>query len=718
MIYKFIFKMKKQILLASILLVAATLTAQEGQLVANWTFDKIEKTEIIKPLERRKIPSPEIDRSYFVAEDISGTKGKILGAFHKSVGGVVGNALQLDGNTSFIEMPLNSSIKGDFSVGAWLALGAFPTHWCPVADQNINTKKGFFLGIDAYGHAGVKAYIGGKLVEIQSKERIALRNWTHIQGVFSTKEGLLLYVNGKQVASAQTSGDFEPANSAKILIGKSTMLQKPEGTVRPNGTLPVYTFFDGLLDELKIYNKALNSTDIEAYFNKTKPTAAPLLAARPLPLSGAKASKFGAVYTTLKFYEAWDKPWPVANQADIVVNFDDNAHKFAFWRGTSYIPHWITENGIWYNNEFLETWDVNGCHEPMSDKRCQFSNVRILESNDARAVVHWRYALIDNLNIMARVDSLTGFGEWADEIYTIYPDGVGVRKITLHSPQPQSQHEWQEGMVVMGPGQRPEQVLEQGGLTLANMKGETYTYDWGKGLPKEVDKYGYVKLPAEANIHLVNTKSQLKPFTIISPQAHAIFNVYNGELRSDVSMYPWWNHWPAAQKPSDGRYAMDADNPSHSSLSNINWDAYELTEDSHTKIMLHGLTKNKGQDLISLTKSWSQPPVLTLTRTPQYLGGNYDPTERAYQITCLDNTKTADLTFTLDVNDSSPIENACFVLKNWGNRAVSLKIDDKVVPRNKTFRYGFRDTAEGTDLVVWLEKKAVKGFKIVLAPEK
>jgi hypothetical protein len=40
------------------------------------------------------------------------------------------------------------------------------------------------------------------------------------------------------------------------------------------------------------------------------------------------------------------------------------------------------------------------------------------------------------------------------------------------------------------------------------------------------------------------------------------------------------------------------------------------------------------------------------------------------------------------------------------------------VPRNKTFRYGFRDTAEGTDLVVWLEKKAVKGFKIVLAPEK
>ncbi len=442
------------------------------------------------------------------------------------------------------------------------------------------------------------------------------------------------------------------------------------------------------------------------------------MATRPLPLSGAKAGKFGAIYTTLKFYEAWDKPWPVADQADVVISFDDNAHKFAFWRGTSYIPHWITENGIWFNNEFLETWDVNGCHEPMSDKRCQFSNVRILESNDARAVVHWRYALIDNLNIMARVDSLTGFGEWADEIYTIYPDGVGVRKITLHSAQPQSQHEWQEGIVVMGPGQRPEQVLAPGGLTLANMKGETYTYDWGKGLPKEVDKLGYVKLPADANIHLVNTKSQLKPFTIISPKAHAIFNVYNGELRSDVSMYPWWNHWPAAQKPSDGRYAMSDDNPSHSSLSNINWDAYEITENTHTKIMLHGLTGGKAESLVNLTQSWSNPAALTLEKTPQYSGGLYDPTERAYQINCTDNTKSAELALTLAASTDSPIDNACFVIKNWGNRAVLLKIDGKNVPRSKAFRYGFRDTADGTDLVVWIEKKSMKPLKIALVVDK
>jgi hypothetical protein len=35
-----------------------------------------------------------------------------------------------------------------------------------------------------------------------------------------------------------------------------------------------------------------------------------------------------------------------------------------------------------------------GSAEPMSDKQCRYSQVRILESSAARAVVHWGYAPI------------------------------------------------------------------------------------------------------------------------------------------------------------------------------------------------------------------------------------------------------------------------------------------------------------------------------------
>ena len=41
---------------------------------ASWNFDTVENIEVVKPLERRLIPSPEIDRSFFVTENISSIK--------------------------------------------------------------------------------------------------------------------------------------------------------------------------------------------------------------------------------------------------------------------------------------------------------------------------------------------------------------------------------------------------------------------------------------------------------------------------------------------------------------------------------------------------------------------------------------------------------------------------------------------------------------------
>ena len=148
----------------------------------------------------------------------------------------------------------------------------------------------------------------------------------------------------------------------------------------------------------------------------------------------------------------------LATQADVVVRFDQAPYWFTFWRGTSYIPHWVTENGIWYDNEFTETFPPGmvGSAEPMSDKQCRFSQVRILESSEARAVVHWRYAPLGVGYLPAYPDPLTDWADWTDEIHTIYPDGVGVRKIVVHTSKPDADREWHEGIVVMGPGMTPE----------------------------------------------------------------------------------------------------------------------------------------------------------------------------------------------------------------------------------------------------------------------
>ena len=69
----------------------------------------------------------------------------------------------------------------------------------------------------------------------------------------------------------------------------------------------------------------------------------------------------------------------------------------------------------------------------MSDKQDRYSHVNIVESSDARVVVHWRYALAEVEHYLgAEPDPLTGWFDWADEYWTVYPDGVAIRKQVLH----------------------------------------------------------------------------------------------------------------------------------------------------------------------------------------------------------------------------------------------------------------------------------------------
>ena len=653
-----------------------------------------------------------------VLDDVSGVQDQICGAYVKIVPGVSGNAIQLDGYTSYIlrEGQDAPDVSGAFSVEGWVALGAYPTHWCPIVDHSRVSDKGYLLGIDALGHAGFKICTAGKWHEVQSEKRIPLRKWTHLAGVYEPDIGITLYLDGKRIASAEVGGEFVPAYDSALLIGRHSIKRKPYGTLRPHATAAVYTFYDGLLDELKIYNRALSSDEIADSVRKSRPSRKPPLSERRLPSGPPGPGRFGAIYTTLKYYDAWDAPWRVGDHADVVVRFDESPCRFVFWRGTSYIPHWVTENGIWYDNEFNETWSEKGCHEPMSDKRCQHSHVRVIESNDARVVVHWRYALVDNWYNMAKVDELTGWGDWTDEVYTIYPDMVAVRKVTLHSSQPASPHEWHEAIIVMGPGQRPEQVLQPEALTLANMAGKTHTYSWRDGPP---GRDGLATEPKGANIHVVNTKSEYKPLVIVSPDSNPVFDIYAGELRREVSMFPWWNHWPTAQKPSDGRYAMDSDLASHSSLSHCQWKPYSQTENSMTKIMLNGLTARPAAELVALAKSWSRPAELKLKKGflgTDFTNQGYDPTERAYHIACKKPGKPSTLDFELAAGEAQPLVNAAFVVKGWGRVEASLRMDGENIKRGKNFRLGHRHTLQGSDLIVWIKKASTKPVRILLSP--
>jgi len=642
-------------------------------------------------------------------ESVSGAQDKIEG-FYKFVPGISGTALRLDGyTTSVTATGIKMQLTDSFSVSAWVALNAYPWNWAPIVDQEADQLAGYFFGIDAFGHLGLQADVDGVWQSLTSSTQLPLKKWAYVVGTFDSRQGLAIYINGTKVGALVTHGDLSPAKEVDLLIGRVRQAILPAEWIHPK--YAVWYSLDGILDEVQIFGRSLGPEEINSTYSSAKYSDGEVLPWTRMPSGPPGAGRFGAYYATLKFEDMWDLPRRIGPDSDVVVRFDVAPIRLVFWQGTNYIPAWVTERDKWYTDEFLETGGA-GCPpgedcEPMSDKQSKYSHVRVLESDDARVVVHWRYADAEvEKSIGAWPDPYTGWFDWIDEYYTVYPDGVAVRKQVLWSSALDKGHEWQETIVINQPGTRPEDNINADALTIANMKGESATYSWSPSSPQRFDK------PENPNIQVVNLKSDWKPFQIVAP-AHSRMKPYTGE--KTYSMFEWWNHWPVAQIKSSGISAVAPDRASHSSLSHLFWDAYAQSSDSMTKIMLDGLTTKRAGDLVPLAKSWLSPPKLTITGEG-FSGASYDPAQRGYVVVREPGAGKSGFEATFGASEESPIINPAIVVQNWGEESARVRIDGKPVAPGKDVRLGHNDTMEGTDLIVWLRRETTHPLRVSLEP--
>lgn len=570
-----------------------------------------------------------------------------------------------------------------------------------------------FFGVDAEGHIGLHLAIDGRWHECTSEVKIPLLKWSHIAGTFDKDRGIDIYINGKPAGSLVVKGLVTPARGGDLLLGKSHRKMAPVNTERgPSRKLLSNMIFDGLIDEVKIYGCALSAEQISQSYAAVKPRQKQPLTRRVMP-TGPKnlPPRFAATYCRLSYADEWEIPWRVGDKADILVRFDETPVRVIFWRGTCYGAAWVTENGIWMGDQSLErTGNATGwgCAEHMSDKQNRFSHVRLIEDNDARKVIHWRYAVSDITYGIAEVNPQTGWGEWADEYYVIYPDVVSTRKQILWSDS--LKHEWQETIVLNQPGTRPEDNIELEAMSLANLNGESKTYSWKDGPPDSFSE------PANPNIQITNLKSKYRPFIIFEPGPR--LKPCRGGIRREYSHFPWWNHWPVAQLPNDGRRVTGPDRPSHSSLSQAIEDSQVIAagdDGSFSAVTLYGMTDKPITRLVPLARSWINPPKLAIT-SPGFSGNGYDKYQRAYVLTCRDKGSPSTLKFQLAASKESPVVNPAFVVRNWGEAGAGLKLNGKPVKRGRDFRFGHRRTFEGSDLIVWLKTESAEPVKISLTP--
>ena len=624
--------------------------------------------------------------------------------------GVSGKALEFDGySTEVIRKTPSQALSAEsFTITAWIAPQEYSWNISAIINQQKDMKSGFLFGINYAGKMVAGIAVDNEWKTFVSADSIPLLKWSFVSMKYDQNTGITFYINGMEAGKNTFSGTANFASGENIVIGKTQSLMAPAFTERKTSMdNKMWMHFDGLIDEVKLYGKALNSSEITKQFNSVKLKNIQPLTFRKMPSGSDKPMPFGAYYTKLQYAPGWDSLWVGSDAPDVVVRFGNNPSKLVFWRGTGYIPALVSENGIWMTDQSLENFGTGECYEAMGDKQCRYSHVRIIENSPARCIIHWRHALA-GIKHQVLHENVNGHGDWADEYWTVYPDGEAVRKQVLWTEfweKEKKVYQFQETIFFNQPGTKPQDNVEYKAIEFADMDGNKADYSWENGAPKAFDKTRFQA------IQLINFKSKYKPFGIFTPD-RITFPFYFGWVKG-YSTFPCWNHWPVSQIASDGRNTLAPDKPSHSSLTQVNGDHQVVEMGPNNSILtrsLVGMTTAPIDSLLPLARSWNFPPsVKILSNGFSSIG--FDKYQRSY---IFENTseKNKQLEFELQASEKSPVCNLSVVINNWNSSTAVVEINGIKKQLNKDYFVSYQPGLDSDEMVIWIYVKSEKTTKI------
>ena len=178
------------------------------------------------------------------------------------VNGKFGKALQFNGESDWVEVPHADSLTVDTAVTvmAWIHT---PRHHGPGGAQwqgilgkgNSPRSYSFYTTADGHLHFSVDAFIG-----TASNEKVALNEWQHVVAQMDAAGWHRYWINGKNVGNIQVNASLPgQTDTSSVLIGNT------------HDILPISApnrHFLGLIDEVRIYNRALSEAEIIERMNR------------------------------------------------------------------------------------------------------------------------------------------------------------------------------------------------------------------------------------------------------------------------------------------------------------------------------------------------------------------------------------------------------------------------------------------------------------------
>ena len=204
--------------------------------------------------------------------DSAGTNNATSSAGVSFAPGVTGQAFSLSGN-GYVNVPYAASLAFTTAVSldAWVnpASLAFSSGYGAVVAKSGNSLRNYGLFVTSAGavHLSYDDSDNSNTYLTTAPGLVHVGSWTNVAGVIDTVTGVMeIFVNGYEVLSGQTNGAMVD-DGAPLSIGASD-----------GGS----NLFDGLIDEVQIYNRALTSTDVQTLYVDTEITSA-ALASSALP---------------------------------------------------------------------------------------------------------------------------------------------------------------------------------------------------------------------------------------------------------------------------------------------------------------------------------------------------------------------------------------------------------------------------------------------------
>ena len=639
-------------------------TGHMDALLGSWTFDE--------GMEEHK------DR---VTEHVSETSCSIEGGMTLFKKGVSGTALAFDGYYTGVRIPSGTVLPGNpgsLTAEAWVALDAYPYNEAAVVHRSSEFgQSGFYLGIDPYGYVIFR--VDGN--EVRSSSRLIYTEWAHIAGIF-TPGKLAIAINGKVENAVDIDIEFISLPDTDLLIGRNNEKERCSDYVREFDQNITFLYsIQGLIDEVRLYGDALSGKQLAANHSVFQP-ADPVsdLALGVLPGEQGVAGSFGATYRSLEFGELWDGLWRTPGNDEVVVKFDNLPTSVIFWKGTNYAANWVTDNNRWFADQSSEIWGPHGCSEHMADKQNRMCYARIIENSPARVVIHWRYPCVDVGYVRESERN------WSDEYHTIYPDGTGIRKVYWNG-NPNDPPGFQDIQLLTNPGESALDVVNLQALSIANRKGEVQDLTWSP--PNHIPE----NTLEDADIELINTKSQYKVFLAF---LGACFTPWGEVEQSSYTGDPFagpWNHWPMHIVPSDGRFAVDNDRVTHFAL------AANDCAPEYESLTMYGFTDNKIDAIIPIARSWQTPPEVMDVSGAESQG--FSRVYKSFEFELTDGP----VSFTINGSEEQQVINPCFVVRHWNNDNIAhVTINGTRVEDGSSMRQGIIRDVDGTQtLVIWTE---------------